>query len=136
MLLGAAQAMREAGNDPTTCEWWANDIDWIAAACCAVNLHSWGLGPRVVVGCGDGLGTEWMHRALADRQSGIDEVDRLLEMARKFAAVRSLLGLEPRESTLNRHLRAAMASMPKPPPPPPPSSTFDPDATYEQAVLF
>lgn len=27
MLLGAARSMREAGHDPTTCEWWANDVD-------------------------------------------------------------------------------------------------------------
>jgi hypothetical protein len=133
MLLGAAHAMREAGDDPTTCEWWANDIDWLAAACCAVNLHCWGLGPRVVVGCGDGLTDEWMPTALSQRQAAIDEMQGKWEMARKLAAIRQLLGLPTPEDPLARYLREAQPPAPKPPPP---SSTFDADAAYSQGRLF
>ncbi|WP_165942540.1 N-6 DNA methylase [Micromonospora sp. KC721] len=137
MLLGAAMGMREAGRDPTTCEWWANDIDPLAAALCAVNLHLWGLGWRVVVGCGDGLLDQWMHEALEHRQIAIDEVWRAWRMARQIAAVRHLLDLPTPESALERHMRKAK---PKPPPPPPPvppaSSTFDAEAAYRQGRLF
>jgi hypothetical protein len=136
MLLGAAQAMRDNGDDPTTCEWWANDIDWLAAACCAINMHCWGLGARVVIGCGDGLGTEWMRKALDERQAAIDEVAALWEKARMLAAVRELFGLGPAEDPLERHLREAQPKMPKAPPLPPPSSTFDADAVFEQGALF
>jgi hypothetical protein len=135
MFLGAARAMRRRGVDPATCEWWANDIDWAAAACCAVNVHLWGLGRRVVVGCGDGLLLDWMDEALTSRQAAIDEVHGLWEIARKFALVRDLLGLPLPKSPLMRHLADAEARMPKPPPPPP-SHTFDAEAAYSQGRLF
>ena len=134
MLLGAAQGMREKGLDPTKAEWWANDLDPLAAALCAVNLHLWGLGWRVIVGCGDGLQNEWMHEALRDRQVAIDEMRRAWQHAMQIVAVRQLLELPTPESDLERHMRRAA---PKPPPPPPPdSSTFDADAVYRQGSLF
>ncbi|MET8352651.1 N-6 DNA methylase [Micromonospora sp. NPDC005206] len=140
MLLGAAQAMRENGLDPTTCEWWANDLDPLAAALCAVNFHLWGLGWRVVVGCGDGLLDEWMHEALRTRQVAIDEMQRAWKLARQIAAVRHVLELPTPESALDGHLRKAR---PKPPPPPPAprpappaSSTFDAEAVFRQGRLF
>ena len=130
MLLGAAQAMRENGLDPTTCEWWANDIDPLAAALCAVNFHLWGLGWRVIVGCGDGLQDGWMHEALEHRQIAIDEVQRAWRQARQIAAVRHVLGLPTPESDLDRHMRKAR------PKPPPASSTFDAEAVWKQGSLF
>lgn len=136
MLLGAAQAMREAGHDPTSCEWWANDIDPLAAALCAVNLHLWGLGWRVVVGCGDGLQDRWMHEALGERQRAIDEVQAAWRQARQIAAVRRLLDLPSPEDPLMAHMRKARPKPPPPPPAPPPSSTFDADAVYRQGRLF
>ncbi|MBL6280157.1 N-6 DNA methylase [Micromonospora fiedleri] len=137
MLLGAAQAMRENGLDPTRCEWWANDIDPLASALCAVNLHLWGLGWRVVVGCGDGLLDQWMHEALEHRQMAIDEVQRAWRMARQIAAVRYVLDLPTPEGALERHMRKARPKPPPPPPPaPPPSSTFDAEAAYRQGRLF
>ncbi|GIE28976.1 hypothetical protein Ait01nite_020210 [Actinoplanes italicus] len=135
MLLGAARSMRRRGVDPAVSEWWANDIDWAAAACCAVNMHLWGMGPRVIVGCGDGLLLDWMDEALKSRQAAIDEVTGLWEMARKFALVRELLGLPLPKSPLMRHLADAEARMPKPPPPPA-SHTFDAEAAYSQGRLF
>ncbi|WDZ84020.1 N-6 DNA methylase [Micromonospora cathayae] len=137
MLLGAAQAMREDGLDPTTCEWWANDLDPLAAALCAVNLHLWGLGWRVVVGCGDGLLNDWMHEALRVRQVAIDEMERAWQVARQIAGVRRLLDLPHPEDPLSAHLRRAQPKPPPPPPPPAPaSSTFDAEAVYRQARLF
>ncbi|MGI5151368.1 N-6 DNA methylase [Plantactinospora sp. CA-294935] len=137
MLLGAAKAMRQQGHDPAKNEWWANDIDWLAAACCAVNMHCWGLGPRVVIGCGDGLLNDWMREALDQRQAAIDELLGLWEVARKMATLRRLLDLPTPEDPLTRHIREAATKMPpEPRPAPPHSSTFDPDAAYRQARLF
>ncbi|RQX13392.1 hypothetical protein DDE19_25985 [Micromonospora ureilytica] len=137
MLLGAAQAMREKGLDPTACEWWANDLDPLAAALCAVNFHLWGLGLRVVVGCGDGLLDQWMHEALEHRQIAIDEIQRAWRMARQIAAVRHVLDLPTPESALDRHLRKAKPkAAPPPPPAPPASSTFDAEAVFRQRRLF
>ncbi|SCG15520.1 N-6 DNA Methylase [Micromonospora echinofusca] len=137
MLLGAAQAMREDGLDPTTCEWWANDIDPLAAALCAVNLHLWGLGLRVVVGCGDGLLDVWMREALEHRQIAIDEMQRAWRQVRQIAAVRQLLELPTPEGALERHMRKAKPKPPPPPPPAPPaSSTFDAEAVFRQGRLF
>ncbi|WFE47614.1 N-6 DNA methylase [Verrucosispora sp. WMMD1129] len=137
MLLGAARAMRERGLDPTTCEWWANDIDPLAAALCAVNLHLWGLGWRVVVGCGDGLLDRWMHEALEHRQIAIDEMQRAWRVARQIAAVRHVLDLPTPEGALERHLGKARPKPPPPPPPAPPaSSMFDAEAAYQQGRLF
>jgi hypothetical protein len=133
MFLGAADAMREAGQDPASCEWWANDIDWLAAACCAINMHCWGLGMRVVVGCGDGLTDAWMHTALTQRQAAIDEMDQLWRIARPLAGIRALLGLPQPEDPLTRYLREAEPPRPRQPPP---SSSFDPETAYTQATLF
>ena len=134
MLLGAANALREHGHDPAAVEWWANDIDWVAAACCAVNMHLWDLGLRVVIGCGDGLFDTWMHDALTERQAAIDELNTLWKRAKMFAGMRWVLGLDPPEDPFLAHLRRL-----QPPPPkaaPPHSSTFDAEAAYRQAPLF
>lgn len=139
MFLGAARAMRENGLDPTTCEWWANDLDPLAAALCAVNVHLWGLGWRVVVGCGDGLLDAWMHEALEHRQIAIDEMRRAWQLAMQIRAVRNVLDLPTPESPLERHMRKARPKPPPPPPPPPPapdSSTFDAEAVFRQGRLF
>ncbi|MBC9004113.1 N-6 DNA methylase [Micromonospora aurantiaca (nom. illeg.)] len=136
MLLGAAQGMREKGLDPTKAEWWANDLDPLAAALCAVNLHLWGLGWRVVVGCGDGLLDVWMHDALRDRQIAIDEMRRAWTLARQIVAVRSVLELPTPESPLDRAMRRAAPKPPPPPPPAPDSSSFDAEAVFRQGRLF
>jgi hypothetical protein len=92
MLLGAAKAMRSRGQDPTSFTWYANDIDWLAAALLAVNTHLWGLGPNVLIGCGDGLTDDWLHAASKERAEAIAEVQRLWQQARMFAAVKTLFG--------------------------------------------
>lgn len=134
MLLGAANALRRQGRDPAAMEWWANDIDWVAAACCAVNVHRWELGLRVVVGCGDGLLNNWMREALTERQAAIDELAGLWKTGRSFAALRFVLGLGPQEDPFLAHLRSLVPRPPKAPPPH--SSTFDPESACRQATLF
>ncbi len=136
MFLGVARAMREKGLDPTACEWWANDLDPLAAALCAVNMHLWGLGWRVVVGCGDGLLDAWMHEALRTRQIAIDEMRRAWQLAQQIRAVRDVLELPTPESALERHMRKAAPKPPPPPPPAPDSSTFDAEAVFRQGRLF
>jgi hypothetical protein len=134
MLLGAARAMREQGLDPATVQWWANDIDPLAAALCAVNTDLWDLGFRVVVGCGDGLRNTWMGEALTQRQAAIDELLGYLKQARQEALLRHVLELPPPEDPLMRHLRKARHQVVKQPPPH--SSTFDPEAAFRQGRLF
>lgn len=130
MLLGAALALREKGRDPESCEWWANDIDPLAAALCAVNVHLWGLGWRVVVGCGDGLLNVWIDEALEHRQIAIDEMRRAWQLSVQIAAGWRLLDLPPPESGLTRHMRRVA------PKPPPASSTFNAETVYRQGRLF
>ncbi|OJF15414.1 N-6 DNA methylase [Couchioplanes caeruleus] len=133
MLLGAARAMREQGLDPADAEWWANDIDPLAAALCAVNTDMWDLGFRVVVGCGDGLLTAWTGEALRQRQAAIDELLGYVEVARKEAASRHVLNLPAPKDPLMQHLRAARPAPPRQAPPH--SSTFDAASAY-QGRLF
>lgn len=71
MLCAAARVLRRRGEDPTTWTWCANEINPLTAACLAVNVHLWGLGPNVLIGCGDGLDPGWMDRARRERTDGI-----------------------------------------------------------------
>ncbi|MFI5493602.1 N-6 DNA methylase [Actinoplanes sp. NPDC051859] len=130
MLLGAARAMRERGLNPAEAQWWANDIDPMAAALCAVNTDLWDLGWQVVIGCGDGLLDAWTGEALTARQAAIDELLRYFKIARQMALMRHVLGLPPPEDPLLRHLRKARI------PAPPHSSTFEPAAAFQQDRLF
>lgn len=70
MLLAAAVSMREQGLDPARTMWVANDVDPIAAGCCAVNTHLWGL-PQVLIGCGDVLVGDWLATARRERAQAI-----------------------------------------------------------------
>lgn len=71
MLLGTARVLRERGLDPASMTWAALDLDPVVAACLAVNVHTWGLGANVLIGCGEGLLDEWVPRALHERAQGI-----------------------------------------------------------------
>lgn len=55
MVIAAAQVMRAHGHDPATVTWFLNDIDPLAVALAGVNALAHGLGPNVVLACGDGL---------------------------------------------------------------------------------
>jgi hypothetical protein len=91
LLCAAAQAMREQGLDPTQVYWYAADIDYVAVACMAVNVHLWDLGTRVVLGCADTLDSrdDWIDRALRERQAALQraEIAQLLGLSYMFALV-------------------------------------------------
>jgi hypothetical protein len=72
MLRAAAQAMRRAGRDPATMRWVAVDIDELAIACLAVNVHLWGLGTDVLLGVGNALTDDWQARAEGERRECIE----------------------------------------------------------------
>lgn len=72
LLRSAAQAMRENGDDPASASWVAVDLDRLAAAACAVNMHLWGLGANVLVAQGNSLTDDWYERAVVERQEAID----------------------------------------------------------------
>jgi len=55
LAVAAARMMRTRRLDPATCRWLLNDVDPIAVALAAVNSVVHGLGPSVVLRCGDGL---------------------------------------------------------------------------------
>ncbi|GAA1439440.1 N-6 DNA methylase [Nocardiopsis tropica] len=71
LILAFAEQIRAHGRDPADSHWELVDIDPVAVACLAVNVHLWGLGPRVLIGCGDGLADDWRPRALYERDLGI-----------------------------------------------------------------
>ncbi len=91
MLRGAAGAMREAGDDPATVTWSAVDIDSMAVAACAINVCLWELGPKVLLGVGNGLTDGWIDQAVAERREAIDAAETALALREARQAL-SLLG--------------------------------------------
>ncbi|MER7477382.1 N-6 DNA methylase [Streptomyces sp. NPDC126510] len=79
MFRSAANHVRSMGIDPARMTWFAQEIDPLAAAGCAVNMIVWGMGPNSMVACGDTLaeGSMW-QRAVEHR--------RMLVKARDDAA--------------------------------------------------
>jgi hypothetical protein len=74
LLRAAAQALRARGTDPHTMWWYAVDVDPIAVAALAVNVHLWDLGPQVVIGHADTLAEpDWHVRAVAERDRAVKE---------------------------------------------------------------
>lgn len=71
LVLAFAEHIRAQGQDPADVHWHLVDIDPVATACLAVNVHLWDLGPHVLIGCGDGLSEDWQARALYERDLGI-----------------------------------------------------------------
>ncbi|GAA0694865.1 hypothetical protein GCM10010193_56940 [Kitasatospora atroaurantiaca] len=89
MLRAAAQHIRDAGHQPADFHWFANDIDPIAVACCAVNAIVWDLGPNVVIAKADSLAEpNWPSRARAERAEIIAHRNRTVERAATEAAWR------------------------------------------------
>jgi hypothetical protein len=67
-----AEAIRAHGGYPHRSSWTAVDIDAVAVACLAVNVISWGLGYRVLLGVGDALTDDWQERAVQLRKETIE----------------------------------------------------------------
>lgn len=69
-------------------------MDPLAAAAAAVNAVVWGLGPRVVVACGDALGDPHVAERAAAAQARLrSERDELLGRVAVFEAVRDAKAL-------------------------------------------
>jgi N-6 DNA Methylase len=93
MLRAYAQALRAEGRSPHEIWWYACDVDPVAVAALAVNLHVWDLGPRVVVGCANVLAEgDWEKRAREEQLAAIERNDRHIAMAHLIAEARSLFG--------------------------------------------
>lgn len=87
MLRATAQAMRRAGRDPATIAWSAVDVDELAIACLAVNVHLWNLGPNVLLGVGNALTDDWRPRAEGERA----ECLQLAQQIRHYRATLRLI---------------------------------------------
>lgn len=88
MFRAAAAAMRGAGRDPADVYWEGNDTDYIAVACCAVNVVLWGLGHNVLLGVGDSIRNDWRERAIREREEtiGIARDVRMLRALQELTA--------------------------------------------------
>lgn len=94
LLRSLAQAIRANGGHPHDYVWSMSDVDPISAACCAVNAIVWGLGPNVLVHCGDTLREgDGPARAFERRRDVWAHHDRLLESARLVNATWRALDL-------------------------------------------
>ncbi len=88
ILRAAALAMRLKGGDPAACGWHMAELDPIAAACSAVNAIVWGLGPNVLIYCGDTLTTgDTTTPAVEHRQAVLDHHHDIMS---RFAAVQAI----------------------------------------------
>ncbi|MFC4048316.1 N-6 DNA methylase [Actinomadura syzygii] len=87
LLRAAAQYLRSIGCDPADMVWCGTDIDPIAAAAFAVNAMVWGLGPNVLVYCGNTLAEgDLPQQAAAKRRSVLEHHARVVGIARETAA--------------------------------------------------
>lgn len=97
MFRSAAQHMRSMGLDPVNYTWFAQEIDPIAAAGCAVNMIVWKLGPKAMVACGDTLheGDLW-PRAIKHRRAMVelrDDAAKSMAIAYALGRTQQLLGM-------------------------------------------
>ncbi|MFE3146597.1 N-6 DNA methylase [Streptomyces sp. NPDC059218] len=97
MFRSAVQHVRSMGLDPTNYTWFAQEIDPLAAAGCAVNIIVWGLGTKAMVACGDTLaeGDLW-PRAIKHRRAMIerrDDVKAHMAIAYALGRTQQLLGM-------------------------------------------
>ncbi|MGW3829064.1 N-6 DNA methylase [Streptomyces sp. NPDC005071] len=79
MFRALAQHLRNHHLDPAHYKWAINDIDPLAAAGAAVNAIVWGLGPNVVVSCGDALHQgDVVDQAIRERTALIEERNQIV----------------------------------------------------------
>lgn len=97
MFRSAVQHVRYMGLDPTNYTWFAQEIDPLAAAGCAVNMIVWGLGTKAMVACGDTLGEgDLWPRAIKHRRAMIerrDDVKAHMAIAYALGRTRQLLDM-------------------------------------------
>ncbi|MFD7771656.1 N-6 DNA methylase, partial [Streptomyces sp. NPDC059787] len=92
MFRSLAQHLREMQCDPADYVWALNELEPLAAAGAAVNAIVWGLGPNVVVACGDTLREGDVHeQAVREREALFRERDEIVgRLAVAEAAQRAL----------------------------------------------
>ncbi len=106
MLRAAAQAMRRAGRDPATMRWVAVDIDELAVACMAVNVHLWGLGTDVLLGVGNPLTDDWQARAEGERAECIELAASIQQYKRMHGLLRTASAIVDYAAAEQRAARA------------------------------
>jgi type I restriction-modification system DNA methylase subunit len=90
LLRAAAQVLRAQGMDPHEFRWYGCDVSPIAVAALAVNVHIWGLGRHVVIGCADSLlEPDWEVRAQREQQAAMETQRSRIEVARLIGAMTS-----------------------------------------------
>jgi hypothetical protein len=105
MLRAAAQAMRHAGRDPATVRWVAVDIDELAVACLAVNVHLWGLGADVLLGVGNALTDDWQARAEGERAECIELAATIQQYRRMRGLLRTVSAMVDQAAAEQRAAR-------------------------------
>lgn len=99
LLRAAAHRLAAAGEDVHAAGWAMNDVDPLAAACCAANALVWDLGPRVLVSCSDILtAPDETAKAWQERQAILTRHAGLVQEAQARAAVSQLLTMTPPSS--------------------------------------
>ncbi|MFF3406661.1 N-6 DNA methylase [Streptomyces sp. NPDC002742] len=79
MFRALAQRLRHLLADPADYEWALNELEPLAAAGAAVNAIVWGLGPNVVIACGDTLAHgDLQEQARRERRGQFEERDEIL----------------------------------------------------------
>ncbi|WP_405526840.1 N-6 DNA methylase [Streptomyces canus] len=97
MFRSLAQHLREMNLDPADYVWGLNELDPLAAAGAAVNAIVWGLGPNVVIACGDTLAQgDLQEQARRERTALFEERDELLGRLAVAEAVQQAMQLADR----------------------------------------
>jgi hypothetical protein len=79
MFRALAQYLRHLHLDPADYGWAINDLDPLAAAGAAANAIVWGLGPNVLVSCGDTLAHgDLPQQAARERVALVEERDQIV----------------------------------------------------------
>ncbi|MFE5406819.1 N-6 DNA methylase [Streptomyces sp. NPDC056580] len=97
MFRALAQHLRHLHLDPADYVWALNELEPIAAAGAAVNAVVWGLGPNVVIACGDSLAQGDLHeQAARERRALYEERDQLLGYLSVVEATHAAMALVDR----------------------------------------
>lgn len=91
LLRVTALSIRHMGGEPSHYRWFMQEINPISAACAAVNAIIWGLGPNVLVYCGNTLTEpDGAQQAATTRRDVLEHHAGIVRAARLLAATRSL----------------------------------------------
>jgi len=97
MFRAAAQHLRNLQADPADYEWALNELEPLAAAGAAVNAIVWGLGPNVVIACGDTLAQgDLQKQARRERKALLEERDQIVSYLTVAEAMQEAIALTDR----------------------------------------